>query len=114
MSTPIIATKLYIPQPRPNAILRPRLVERLNEGLRSKLTLISAAAGFGKTTLLATWLSKLRIENDELRKSDRGGNSQFSIFNSQFSAALSPRRASVIIAFHQNELNGKDACYRTH
>src|SRR5262245_61163201 len=58
MSTPILATKLYVPQPRPNAILRPRLLEWLNEGLRCRLTLISAAAGFGKTTLLATWLAE--------------------------------------------------------
>src|SRR5207245_6346539 len=42
MSTPILATKLYIPQPPPKVILRPRLVERLNDGLHRKLTLISA------------------------------------------------------------------------
>ena len=53
MSTPILTTKLYIPPPRPNVILRPRLSERLNEGLRRKLTLISAPAGFGKTTLVS-------------------------------------------------------------
>src|SRR3954463_12888435 len=59
MSTPILATKLYIPPPRPKAVLRPRLVERLNEGLRHnrKLTLIAAPAGFGKTTLLSAWLT---------------------------------------------------------
>ncbi|MBC8164117.1 MAG: LuxR family transcriptional regulator, partial [Roseiflexaceae bacterium] len=62
MSTPIVATKLYIPQPRPNAILRPRLVARLNEGLHCKLTLISAAAGFGKTTLVSSWLHHLQAE----------------------------------------------------
>ena len=38
MSTPLLATKLYIPPPRPKAVLRPRLIERLNEGLRGKLT----------------------------------------------------------------------------
>jgi LuxR family maltose regulon positive regulatory protein len=55
MSAPILATKLYIPLPRPKIILRPRLVERLNEGLSSgrKLTLISSPAGFGKTTLVS-------------------------------------------------------------
>src|SRR5215472_14660036 len=57
MSTPILATKLYIPPPRPNVVLRPRLSERLNEGLHRKLTLISAPAGFGKTTLLSEWLA---------------------------------------------------------
>ena len=59
MSAPILATKLYIPPPRPKAVLRPRLVERLNEGLAAgcKLTLISAPAGFGKTTLVSEWIA---------------------------------------------------------
>src|SRR6266487_1883227 len=56
MSTPILATKLYIPRPRPNVVNRPRLLERLNEGLHRKLTLISAPAGFGKTTLVSEWV----------------------------------------------------------
>ena len=63
MSTPVLATKLFIPPPRPKVVLRPRLIERLNEGLRQnqgfgrKLTLISAAAGFGKTTLVSEWVA---------------------------------------------------------
>ena len=58
MSTPILATKLYIPPPRPKIVLRPRLIERLNEGLCGrKLTLISAPAGFGKTTLVSEWVA---------------------------------------------------------
>ena len=59
MSTPILATKLYIPPPRPKIVLRPSLIERLNEGLLSgrKLTLISAPAGFGKTTLVSEWVA---------------------------------------------------------
>src|SRR3990172_50739 len=59
MSTPILATKLYIPPPRPKIVLRPRLIERLNEGLSSgcKLTLVSASAGFGKTTLVSEWVA---------------------------------------------------------
>jgi LuxR family maltose regulon positive regulatory protein len=56
MSTPILATKLYIPRLRPNAVSRSRLLERLNEGLHRKLTLISAPAGFGKTTLVSAWV----------------------------------------------------------
>lgn len=55
MSTQILATKLYIPPPRPKAVIRTRLIERLNDGLHSKLMLISAPAGFGKTTLLSAW-----------------------------------------------------------
>ena len=59
MPAPILATKLYIPPPRPKIVLRPRLIERLNEGLSAsrKLTLISAPAGFGKTTLVSEWVA---------------------------------------------------------
>lgn len=57
MLTPIIATKFYIPAPRPKAVLRQRLTERLNKGLYRKLTLISAPAGYGKTTLVCEWLA---------------------------------------------------------
>ena len=57
MPTPILATKLHIPAPRSKVVLRSRLIERLNEGLHSKLTLISAPAGFGKTTLVSEWVA---------------------------------------------------------
>ena len=57
MSTPILASKLFIPPPRPKVVPRVRLIERLNEGLHGKLTLISAPAGFGKTTLVSEWLA---------------------------------------------------------
>ncbi len=61
MSTTILATKLYIPPPRAKIVLRPRLIEQLNEGLSSgrKLSLISASAGFGKTTLVSEWIAAL-------------------------------------------------------
>jgi LuxR family maltose regulon positive regulatory protein len=59
MPSPLLFTKLYIAPPRPNIVLRPRLIERLNEGLSMgcKLTLISASAGFGKTTLVSEWIA---------------------------------------------------------
>ena len=59
MASPILATKLYIPPPRAKIVPRPHLIERLNECLSSgcKLTLISAPAGFGKTTLISEWLA---------------------------------------------------------
>ncbi|MBK9715654.1 MAG: AAA family ATPase [Kouleothrix sp.] len=62
MPTPILATKLYIPPPRPNIVLRPRLIARLSAGLHRKLTLIAAPAGFGKTTLVSEWLASLSSE----------------------------------------------------
>ncbi len=55
MSAPILATKLYMPAPRSRVVPRPRLIERLDAGLDGKLTLISAAAGCGKTTLVSAW-----------------------------------------------------------
>src|SRR5437763_11831106 len=57
MPMPILATKLYIPRLRPNVVSRPRLLERLNEGLHRKLSLIAAPAGFGKTTLVSEWVA---------------------------------------------------------
>ncbi len=57
MSEPLLLTKLFAPPPRPNIVLRTRLIERLNEGLSTKLTLISAPAGFGKTTLVSEWIA---------------------------------------------------------
>jgi LuxR family transcriptional regulator, maltose regulon positive regulatory protein len=59
MSTPILATKLYVPPPRPEAVPRPRLIEPLDEGLHRKLILVCAPAGFGKTTLLGEWVATL-------------------------------------------------------
>ena len=59
MSVPILSTKLHIPPPRPSVVLRPRLIERLKAGLQGKLTLISAPAGFGKTTLVSAWVAAL-------------------------------------------------------
>jgi LuxR family maltose regulon positive regulatory protein len=56
METPLLQTKLYIPPPRPELIARPRLIEQLNAGLHRKLMLISAPAGFGKTTLVSGWI----------------------------------------------------------
>lgn len=57
MSRSILATKLYKPVLRPGSVRRPRLIEPLNVGLYGKLTLICAPAGFGKTTLVAEWIS---------------------------------------------------------
>ena len=54
----ILTTKLFIPPPRADLVSRPRLVSMLNQGLNQKLILISAPAGFGKTTLLSEWISQ--------------------------------------------------------
>lgn len=64
----LLETKLYRPQWRSGRVSRPRLVKRLQEGMDRKLTLISAQAGFGKTTLLTEWLAA-----DALRLQQRVG-----------------------------------------
>jgi len=55
----LLATKFYVPTSPGTLIRRPRLHALLNESLKSPLTLISAPAGFGKTTLLSTWTESL-------------------------------------------------------
>jgi LuxR family maltose regulon positive regulatory protein len=64
MSMPLLTTKLHIPPCRPGFVSRPRLVDRLEEGLRMgrRLALLSAPAGFGKTTLLSEWIHRARQE----------------------------------------------------
>jgi LuxR family maltose regulon positive regulatory protein len=54
---PLLETKFYVPRSRHGLVLRPRLSERLDRGAASKLMLVSAPAGFGKTTLLTEWLT---------------------------------------------------------
>ena len=51
----LLATKLYVPRPRRALVRRPALYARLEQGVQRKLTLVSAPAGFGKTTLIAAW-----------------------------------------------------------
>ena len=64
MSIPLLTTKLFIPPVRRELVPRPRLVERLNAGLQRKLILISAPAGFGKTTLLSEWVSHFGLATE--------------------------------------------------
>ena len=55
---PLLATKLFIPPLRDRLISRPRLIQLFHNSHSRKLTLISAPAGFGKTTLTSCWLSQ--------------------------------------------------------
>jgi LuxR family transcriptional regulator, maltose regulon positive regulatory protein len=121
MNLPMLATKLYIPPPRHKVVLRPRLIERLNEGLRSKLTLVSASAGFGKTTLIsewlavcgrpATWLSLDEGDNDLTRFLTNLfvalKTIEVNIGDGVFSALQSPQPPSIesILTFVLNEIN---------
>lgn len=77
MASSLLRTKLYIPRMRPQLVPRPRLVARLNDGMRSgrKLTLICAPAGFGKSTLLSEWVHS-GVQSSEVcwLSLDRGDN----------------------------------------
>jgi LuxR family transcriptional regulator, maltose regulon positive regulatory protein len=56
----LLATKLFVPRPRPDLVPRPRLLDRLDAGLEAGwCSLLSAPAGAGKTSLLAAWLAQL-------------------------------------------------------
>lgn len=76
MSAPTLSTKLYIPPPRPDHVARPRLIERLTDGLVKgcKLILVSAPAGFGKSTLVSTWLSSMQTPSAWISLDERDGD----------------------------------------
>jgi len=59
-TSPLLQTKLYVPRSRPGLVSRARLIERLNQAIEGRLTILSAPAGFGKTTLLGQWLASER------------------------------------------------------
>ena len=61
MTLPLLSTKFYIPPARPGVVSRPRLLERLDAGrAHAKLILISAPAGYGKTTLITQWIQQIQ------------------------------------------------------
>jgi LuxR family maltose regulon positive regulatory protein len=78
VSVPLLRTKLYIPPPRPGWVERPRLLERLNAGLYRRLTLVSAPAGFGKTTLLSEWAHSRTRSREREPASEMSPVSRFS------------------------------------
>jgi LuxR family maltose regulon positive regulatory protein len=80
MPAPVLATKLYVPPPRPRAVPRPHLLQRLDEGLLPgcKLILVAAPAGFGKTTLVSEWIAACEKRKPAVRSAwlslDKGDN----------------------------------------
>jgi LuxR family transcriptional regulator, maltose regulon positive regulatory protein len=62
MAGPLLETKLHVPRRRRGLVARPRLIERLSLQAEPALTLVSAPAGFGKTTLLAEWLAAVSAD----------------------------------------------------
>jgi len=74
MPIPILTSKLQIPPLRPNLVQRPDLMTRLNAGLHRKLTLISAPAGFGKTTVTSSWITQHKITTAWVSLDERDGD----------------------------------------
>ena len=64
MTEELLQTKLFLPAVRRELVSRPHLEKRLSDGLRGRLTLVSAPAGFGKTTLIAQWARQLADTTD--------------------------------------------------
>jgi LuxR family maltose regulon positive regulatory protein len=116
MAQPLLITKTHIPQPHANLVLRPRLIEQLEQGLQlgHSLTLLSAPAGFGKTTLLSewahsserpfAWLSLDESDNDPARflaylvaslQSVQVGVGQIGMGESALSLLRSPKATSI-------------------
>ena len=93
MAVPLLKTKLYIPLVRPGFVPRPRLIEQLNAGAHRKLTLISAPAGFGKTTLLGEWIQQSSVPVAWVSL-DKGDNDP-ARFWAYFVAALQTMQASI-------------------
>ncbi|MDX1416809.1 MAG: AAA family ATPase, partial [Candidatus Promineifilaceae bacterium] len=88
----LLPTKLYLPPLRSNWIPRPRLLARLETSPQTRLILISAPAGYGKTTLVTTWLRQIqatgRAHVGWLSLDDDDSDPQ--IFFSYLSALLRP------------------------
>jgi LuxR family maltose regulon positive regulatory protein len=84
LASDLLATKLFVPHPRPNAVPRSQLLPQLDRALSVPLTLVVAPAGFGKTTLLAEWLK----QNDERgTMSDEANSHRSSFIAHRFKAA---------------------------
>ena len=71
VSNELLETKFFIPSSRANLVERDRLIQELHQSIKGKLTLISAPAGFGKTTLLAQWLQQTEFSYTWLSLDER-------------------------------------------
>lgn len=76
MSFPVLATKLFVPPRSSTLVSRQRLIEQLDAGLAEgrRLSLVSAPAGFGKTTLVSEWLAGIDRPAAWLSLDERDGD----------------------------------------
>ncbi len=70
MTDSLLGTKLFVPAARSTQVNRPRLLEKLNAGLDKALILVAAPAGYGKTTLVSSWLRGIGISSAWLSLDD--------------------------------------------
>lgn len=82
----LIRTKLYVPRVHPDVVDRPRLIRKLDEARQAKLALVTAPAGYGKTTLLAKWAEQSGLPVAWVSLDDRDNDP--TIFWTYFVAAL--------------------------
>lgn len=80
MVTPFLSTKFFIPKPRKALVRREHLFEMLNQGIQGKLILVSAPAGYGKTTLITSWLVNKKLPVAWVSV-DAGDNEYFRFFS---------------------------------
>ena len=95
MSTPLLATKLFIPHDRPGLIPRQRLFTQLDAGLCHKLAVISAPAGFGKSTLLSSWAKQSKHRDHIAWLSLDEGDNDLTRFLTYLVSALQTIDASI-------------------
>ena len=88
MESPLIATKIIVPSPRQRLVSRSVLLDRVSAGLTGKFTLVSAASGYGKTTLMTEWLSERGKDFPVAWVSLDEGDNDLTLFLSYLIAAL--------------------------
>jgi LuxR family maltose regulon positive regulatory protein len=76
MPSPLLETKFFVPSPRPEYVVRPRLLDKLQAGLNHKLTIVSAPAGYGKTTLISNWIHENDLKVGWLSLDERDNSSE--------------------------------------
>lgn len=95
----LIRTKLFIPSLRAERVARPRLLAQLNAGLTRQLILLAAPAGFGKTTLVADWITQRGLPAAWVTLDAR--DNSLARFGHSLIAALGTLEARSALAFTQ-------------
>src|SRR5690242_20622702 len=90
MTGPLLTTKLFIPRPKTGTLVRSRVSDLLDQCMAAKLTLISAQAGFGKTTAIANWVHQRCAPGVVAWLSLDAGDAQPATFWTYVVTALSP------------------------